>query len=134
MIEYIEYIEDILDFSNDIREECSICFKEKKLKNFCDKHKFCKSCILKWTKDNYFCPICRAVCKNQDLMKYKFEFRKNVYDHEVTSRQINRYFNNWHSKKCIKSKHKFKISKEKKINKTFFVLHCLDCNVDQELN
>ena len=66
-------------------------------------------------------------------MKYDFQCRKNVEDYEFTSRQIERYFNNWHSKRCIKKKHKFNISKESRQYKTFFVFHCLECNIEQEI-
>ena len=37
----IQYINDMLDFSNDKKGECTICFEEKKLKSFCKNHKFC---------------------------------------------------------------------------------------------
>ncbi len=132
----IQYINDILDFSNDKKEECTICFEEKKLKYFCENHKFCDKCCKDWIKQNMFCPICRLNCINIKYLKYYFELKgelKNNID-DLFSRNVDFFFLKWHKETCIKKKHKFHIRMKRNeiINTKSYILHCTECNVEQD--
>jgi hypothetical protein len=122
----MQYVSEILDFSNDKKEECLVCFEEKKLKSFCGSHKFCDSCCKKWTTKNLCCPVCRKICTNSNYLVYNFELVNIEYE-EVTPITFSRFFKNWHNQTCIKKHHKFKILK----CDNSIILHCLQCNVEE---
>ena len=46
--------------------ECGICLSDAPLFGKCDSciHEFCLTCLLKWSKEKYTCPMCRAVFFN----------------------------------------------------------------------
>ena len=54
------------------REECSICFENRNLKQFCKSHKFCDKCCSAWSKTNNLCPLCRDICVNKKYVKYNY--------------------------------------------------------------
>lgn len=111
------------------REECTICFENRNLKQFCKSHKFCDKCCNSWSKTNNLCPLCRDICVNKKYVKYNFEL-KNLNYEDYSFRYFDLYFKNWHSDTCIKKKHKFKIRKDSNDDKKF-VFHCIDCNIEQ---
>ena len=132
----IQYISDTLDFSCDKKEECIICFEEKKLKHFCENHKFCDKCCKDWIKKSSLCPVCRLHCINTKYYKYNFELKGNLKNEldNLFIVNLEYFFNKWHKEKCVKKKHKFfvRTTMDNTINKKIYLLHCTECNVEQE--
>jgi hypothetical protein len=132
----IQYLNDMLDFSNDEKEECIICFEDKKLKSFCKNHKFCDKCCKDWIKKSSLCPLCRLNCINIKYSKYVFELKgdlKNEIDNSFIA-NLEFFFSRWHKESCLKKKHKFDIRTvhNNLDNRRYYVLHCTECHVEQE--
>lgn len=134
----IQYLNDMLDFSNDEKDECIICFEEKKLKGFCKNHKFCDKCCKDWIKKSSLCPLCRLYCVNTKYSKYNFELKGNLINELDNSfiTNLEYFFNRWHKESCLKKKHKFHIRMkiDEIINTKSYILHCTECNVEQDYN
>ena len=133
----MEYFVDLFDFSNNQKEECSICFEEKKLKPFCSNHNFCHKCCKEWANKNILCPICRNKCINNNYMKYDFELTGNVQHHEnYFIVNLDYYFLSWHKPSCLKKKHKFRVIEKTNSNtvKPIYIMQCTECNVEQSFD
>ena len=128
-----KYCKNLIDFefdiSNDKIEECPICFEDKKLKLFCDKHKMCNKCCKACIEQNNLCPICREMCSNPKYMKYNVQFSNLTFD-TISILNLEIFFKHWHKPYCIKKKHKMRISANKKGKK--LDVQCLNCNISQD--
>jgi len=91
-------------------DECPICFNKKCLHTLNCKHKFCNSCLNKWStlKAIPSCPLCREEIKERKFVKYNVEIIGLL---ENESLNPNKYFSKWNEKNCINEFHKFTLSK-----------------------
>ena len=107
-----KYCKNLIDFEFDISddkiEECPICFEDKKLKLFCDKHRMCNKCCKACIEQNNLCPICREMCSNPKYMKYNVQFSNLNFD-TISILNLEIFFKHWHKPYCIKKKHKKEI-------------------------
>lgn len=106
------------------KEECSVCFEDRVLINYCSHHKFCKKCCNEWSKKCVGCPICRGKCVNKKFLVYDYDL-KGLNEEELDLERLHIYFSFWHKKECVKQKHKFVISTEGHN----ILLYCKDCHI-----
>tara|TARA_Y100000991_G_C21697178_1_gene232064 strand:+ start:43 stop:465 length:423 start_codon:yes stop_codon:yes gene_type:complete len=113
--------------------ECPLCLDIKKLEKFCNLHRFCNECSKTWIKQNNFCPICRKICCNTNLIRYNFNVENIEYE-DLNTYNFDLLFQAWHKQRCIRRKHCFIIKpyiRKKKVVKNKLVLLCKDCNIDE---
>lgn len=119
----------------ELLQECSLCFENKKLHNFCNNHKFCINCCKNWFEKNSFCPVCRSLCSNKKFMKYNYTLQNVDYEN-LEMYNFDLLFQCWHRQSCIRNKHSFIIrhfiKKNQKINPKKIILFCKQCNIEED--
>lgn len=109
--------------------ECPICFENKTLYNFCDKHLFCKSCIIDCLKNNCNCPVCRVLCNNKRFFNFNITKIKSELQN-MTLHKYTMYFKRWHRQSCLSWNHNFHIRTTRHNN---FIFYCEQCHVEQKI-
>lgn len=108
------------------KEECSICFEDRVMIDYCSHHKFCRKCCDELSKKCTGCPICRKKCANKKYLVYDYDLI-GLNEEDLDLERLHVYFSFWHKKECVKRKHKFVISaKEHNI-----LMYCKDCHIEE---
>ena len=114
-----------MNFEENLKSECPVCFEIINLEMLNCNHQICKSCKDKISKTNSKCPLCRGNFTIKKNLSGNINYDLHSFGYEVTpEKYLCTFFET-----CLSQNHKVKISKPYGV-----LLSCLECGKVKSYN